>query len=110
MHGLGSVPRGAHGGGDWRQVETDNPLSPEGRAAAFANELRRLMPEITQRMLTLQLRALEKDGIVLRTVHEQVPPKVEYALSPHGWTLGPILEAMILWGEEHGAAAAPAAE
>ena len=68
------------------------------------NELRRLLPEITQRMLTLQLRALEEDGIVTRTVHQQVPPKVEYGLSDYGWTLGPILDAMEQWGEGHGAA------
>lgn len=65
------------------------------------NELRRLLPDITQRMLTLQLRALEQDGIVDRTVHAQVPPHVEYALSAHGTTLGPILDAMEHWGEQH---------
>jgi DNA-binding HxlR family transcriptional regulator len=68
------------------------------------NELRRLMPDITQRMLTLQLRALEDDGIVTRKVHAQVPPRVEYALSDHGRTLGPILDAMVAWGEAHGGA------
>jgi DNA-binding HxlR family transcriptional regulator len=73
------------------------------------NELRRLMPEITQRMLTLQLRALEEDGIITRTVHAQVPPRVEYALSAYGRTLGPILDAMVAWGEQHGASGAPAA-
>ena len=65
------------------------------------NELRRLIPDITQRMLTLQLRALEADGIVLRTVHDQVPPRVDYALSPYGRTLGPILDAMEVWGHRH---------
>ena len=74
------------------------------------NELRRLLPEITQRMLTMQLRALEKDGIVVRTVHEKVPPHVDYALSPYGWTLGPILDAMEQWGERHGAASGVTAE
>lgn len=67
------------------------------------NELRRLMPDITQRMLTLQLRALEADGIVDRTVHAQVPPHVDYRLSRYGRTLGPILDAMERWGVEHGA-------
>lgn len=65
------------------------------------NELRRLIPGITQRMLTLQLRALEEDGIVLRTVHQTIPPHVEYQLSEHGCTLGPILEAMSKWGEKY---------
>lgn len=77
------------------------------------NALRRLIPDITQRMLTLQLRALEADGIVDRTVHAKVPPHVEYRLSRYGCTLGPILDAMESWGSEHGHArsglAAPAA-
>ena len=64
------------------------------------NELRRLIPDITQRMLSLQLRAMEEDGIVVRTVHDRVPPKVEYAISEKGWTLGPILDAMERWGLE----------
>ena len=63
------------------------------------NELRRLVPGITQRMLTLQLRALEKDGIVARTVRQTIPPHVEYAFTRKGWTLGPILDAMEVWGE-----------
>lgn len=73
------------------------------------NELRRLIPHITQRMLTLQLRALEADGIVLRTVHDQVPPRVDYALSAYGRTLGPILDAMEVWGNRHRATAGAAA-
>jgi DNA-binding HxlR family transcriptional regulator len=66
------------------------------------NELRRLVPGITQRMLTLQLRALEADGIVRRIVHEEVPPRVEYAFSERGLTLGPLLDAMERWGEAYG--------
>jgi DNA-binding HxlR family transcriptional regulator len=66
------------------------------------NELRRLVPGITQRMLTLQLRALEQDGIVARTVHQTIPPHVEYAFTRKGWTLGPILDAMEVWGEANG--------
>lgn len=65
------------------------------------NELRRLMPAVTQRMLTLQLRALEADGLIDRTVLEQVPPHVEYSFTERGLTLGPILEAMVAWGEGH---------
>lgn len=66
------------------------------------NELRRLVPGITQRMLTLQLRALEDDGIISRRVLEQVPPHVEYALTERGSTLAPILEAMDTWGRTYG--------
>ncbi len=66
------------------------------------NELRRLLPQVTQRMLTLQLRALEQDGIIQRTVHERVPPHVEYAFTQRGLTLGPLLEAMERWGKEFG--------
>ena len=65
------------------------------------NELRRLVPGITQRMLTLQLRALEQDGIVLRTVHNTIPPQVEYSFTKRGYTLGPILDAMEKWGDAH---------
>lgn len=65
------------------------------------NELRRLMPTVTQRMLTLQLRALEADGLVARTVREQIPPHVEYSFTERGRTLGPILDAMVAWGERH---------
>jgi len=64
------------------------------------NELRRLLPHITQRMLTLQLRALEKDGIIVRKDYEEVPPRVEYSFSRHGLSLGPILDAMEHWGDE----------
>jgi DNA-binding HxlR family transcriptional regulator len=67
------------------------------------NELRRLVPHITQRMLTLQLRALEADGVVVRTVRQTVPPHVEYAFTPRGLTLGPLLDAMEAWGETYGA-------
>lgn len=65
------------------------------------NQLRRLMPAVTQRMLTLQLRALEADGLIARTVLEHIPPHVEYSFTERGLTLGPILEAMEAWGERH---------
>jgi len=66
------------------------------------NELRRLVPGITQRMLTLQLRALEEDGIMSRTVRNSIPPHVEYAFTRKGRTLRPILDAMEVWGEANG--------
>ena len=56
----------------------------------------------TQRMLTLQLRALEQDGVVARTVHNSVPPHVEYSFTRKGLMLGPILDAMEAWGEANG--------
>lgn len=66
------------------------------------SELRRAMSGITQKMLTQQLRELEADGIVLRTVYPQVPPKVEYALTTDGRTLKPVVEAMCKWGLSRG--------
>jgi DNA-binding HxlR family transcriptional regulator len=57
-------------------------------------ELTRLIPDVTQRVLTQQLRELETDGVVLRNVFPQVPPKVEYELTPFGESLAPILVAL----------------
>lgn len=65
------------------------------------NELQRCMPAVTQRMLTLQLRELEADGIVHREVYPQVPPKVEYSLTDFGRTLQPVVRSMHDWGEAH---------
>ncbi|TMV45416.1 helix-turn-helix transcriptional regulator [Paenibacillus mesophilus] len=65
------------------------------------SELKRLMPDITQKMLTQQLRELEEDGVVKRTIYDQVPPKVVYSLTDYGWSLKPILDAMCSWGEKH---------
>ena len=62
------------------------------------NQLRRLIPAITQRMLTSQLRELEADGIVNRKVYAEVPPKTEYSLTKLGKTLDPVLWAMHDWG------------
>ena len=62
------------------------------------NELLRLMPDITQRMLTRQLRELEKHGIIERKIYPQIPPKVEYSLSNLGLTLLPVIEALADWG------------
>ena len=65
------------------------------------SELKRMIPKITQKMLTQQLRELERDGIVHREVYPVVPPKVEYSLTERGHTLVPILRAMENWGETH---------
>lgn len=64
-------------------------------------DLKRLMPNITQKMLTQQLRELERDGIVQRMIYEQMPPKVEYDLTEYGWSLKPILDSLCAWGERH---------
>lgn len=65
------------------------------------NELQRAVSGITQKMLTQQLREMESDGIVHREIYLQVPPKVEYSLTPLGESLKPILDAMHEWGIKH---------
>lgn len=71
------------------------------------NELHRLVPEATTKMLAQQLRELEADRLVERKVYPVVPPKVEYSLTPFGRSVLPVLEAMNAWGasylEAHGA-------
>jgi DNA-binding HxlR family transcriptional regulator len=81
-------------GGKWKAMI----LYHLHQGPARFNVLRRLIPGVTQRMLTQHLRELEADGIVTRTVLQVVPPHVEYAVSPLGETLGPILDAMAQWG------------
>ena len=65
-------------------------------------ELSRGIPNATQRMLTLQLRELEADGVIVRHAYPQIPPKVEYEISPFGQSLGPILLSLRKWGQEYG--------
>ncbi len=65
------------------------------------NELCRRLPHITQRVLTLQLRALARDGIVMRRSGEGNPPKMEYSISKKGMTLGPALQILEDWGHEN---------
>ena len=62
------------------------------------SELKRTLPKITQKMLTQQLRELERSGLVNRFVYTQIPPKVEYSLTPIGISLLPILESLCQWG------------
>jgi DNA-binding HxlR family transcriptional regulator len=64
-------------------------------------ELRKRMPRITQRMLTKQLRALEQDGLIVRKVYAEVPPRVEYSLSEVGESLRPVIDILKAWGERH---------
>lgn len=61
-------------------------------------ELKTLIPDITDKMLTIQLKALVRDGIVSRTVFPEVPPRVEYELTEQGKTLIPVVEAIAEWG------------
>ena len=64
------------------------------------SEIRRCLPEATQKMLTQTLREMEKDGLILRKVYSQVPPKVVYSISRYGRTLDPILLALCAWGRK----------
>ena len=80
-----------------------------GRAGRFLhrdgvlrfNEIRRILPAVSQRTLTAQLRALEADDIIERTVYAEVPPRVEYRLSAYGQTLAPVLLSLKAWGDAH---------
>ncbi|MDD3136448.1 MAG: helix-turn-helix domain-containing protein [Methanoregula sp.] len=65
------------------------------------SDLRRSIPGITDVMLTKQLRELEQDGVINRNVYTQVPPKVEYSLTPLGVTIIPLLDALCNWAIEH---------
>ncbi len=71
------------------------------KGALRFGEFRRQLPGITPKMLTQQLRELERDGLLLRTVYAEVPPRVEYRLSALGESLGPILDALADWGTSH---------
>lgn len=84
-------------GGKWKGVILYHLL---GGTKRF-NELLRLMPGVTQRMLTRQLRELEADRIVERKVYAEVPPKVEYSLTEFGRTLEPVLKTLQGWGAKN---------
>ena len=84
-------------GGKWKGVTLFHLLDGVKRF----NELQRDVGNVTQRMLTKQLRELEDAGLVNREVYPVVPPKVEYSLTKKGETLRPILNALKHWGETH---------
>ncbi|HBF0943926.1 TPA: helix-turn-helix transcriptional regulator [Clostridioides difficile] len=65
------------------------------------NELKKLIPKATPKMLTQQLRELESDGLIIRVVYPVVPPKVEYLLSDFGKSIIPILDSMCDWGSDY---------
>lgn len=84
-------------GGKWKCVILCHLTHGKKRTS----ELKRIMPNITQKMLTQQLRELEEDGVITRIVYNQVPPKVEYELSEYGQSLEGILHSLCVWGEHH---------
>ena len=84
-------------GGKWKLLILRNLKARPWRF----NELQRDLEGISQKVLTDSLREMEADGIVTRTIYPEVPPHVEYALSPLGETLGPILDAMAKWGTDY---------
>lgn len=84
-------------GGKWKCVILCHLTHGKKRTS----ELKKLMPNITQKMLTQQLRELEDDGVINRISYNQVPPKVEYELSEYGKSLQSILDSLCAWGESH---------
>lgn len=84
--------------GKWKSIALWHLLT--GEVLRFG-ELRKKIPMVTANVLTRQLRELEEDGLIVRMVYAEVPPKVEYKLSELGKTLSPILEALNKWGEEN---------
>jgi DNA-binding HxlR family transcriptional regulator len=83
--------------GKWKGVVLFHLLE---RTHRFS-EIRRRIPNVTQRMLTNQLRELEADGLIRRTVYPEVPPKVEYSLTARGRSLEPVIAALKRWADAH---------
>lgn len=71
------------------------------RCALRPSELHRIFPEATPRVLDLQLKELVEDGLVAKTIYPELPPRSEYAITPLGMTLIPIIDAMIEWGNRN---------
>jgi DNA-binding HxlR family transcriptional regulator len=84
-------------GGRWKGVVLYWLLSGKKRFG----ELHRLLPNCSQRMLTLQLRELEQDGLITRTVYPEVPPRVEYELTAFGSSVKGVLHELRDWGERY---------
>ncbi|MGN6121439.1 MAG: winged helix-turn-helix transcriptional regulator [Sphingomonas oligoaromativorans] len=84
-------------GGVWKPLILFHLLGGKKRFM----ELARLMPSATQRMLTLQLRELEADGLVLRHIYAEVPPRVEYEVTGMARTLAPVMLSLREWGERY---------
>lgn len=81
-------------GGKWKALI----LWYLGERTLRFSELRKILPHVTQKMLTQQLRELEADGLVNRLIYTQIPPKVEYSLTESGKSLLPILATLCQWG------------
>lgn len=84
-------------GGKWKALI----LWHLGENTLRFSELRRSLPQITQKMLTQQLRELEGNGLLKRFIYTQIPPKVEYSLTPAGKSLLPILSTLCQWGQNY---------
>ncbi|MBN8548072.1 MAG: helix-turn-helix transcriptional regulator [Deltaproteobacteria bacterium] len=84
-------------GGKWKLVILWHLLEGSKRYG----ELKRAMPEVSEKMLIQQLRELESDKILARKVYAQVPPRVEYSFTAYGETLKPVLRALVAWGGTH---------
>ena len=84
-------------GSKWKLLIMRNLLQRPWRF----NELKKDLEGISQKVLTDSLRSMEADGIVTRTVYPEVPPRVEYALSPLGESMRPIMDAMERWGNAY---------
>jgi len=84
-------------GGKWKLLILSYLLDEPRRYG----ELRRLMPEITEKMLIQELRELELDGIVARTVHQTVPPRVDYSLTAQGQRVRPVFAELLGWGLQY---------
>jgi DNA-binding HxlR family transcriptional regulator len=65
------------------------------------SELKKVIPDVSERILVLQLRELEKDGLITRLVYAEVPPRVEYELTNDGQSMKPMLECISDWGDKH---------
>lgn len=87
--------------GDKWSLLTIYTLEKSGKETVRFKELQRMMPDISQKMLTVTLRTLEEDGYVIRTIYPEVPPRVEYALTALAKSLLPHLNALIGWALEN---------
>jgi DNA-binding HxlR family transcriptional regulator len=85
-------------GGKWRSVILWYLIKDRKRFSA----LKKLIPDITEKMLSLQLRKLERDGLIQRHVYAEVPPRVEYSLTPSGESLITLLSELASWGRNKG--------
>ena len=70
------------------------------KGTKWTSELQRLIPEISIKMRTQQLRELEEDGVITRKIYKQIPPWVEYSLTDYGWSLQNVLNLLTAWGEQ----------